>query len=529
MTKYIFFFEIEQCLIKSEEDYLEVDDLQFNEEELNNFPYHDVKELLEIINPEIKEEIELKFKKVIDDFSLSKIYSTLFLVEEIAFQFLIIVFNSEKDYDEIDEGKEYLSIVDSIKYFIRRSRFLSNFFISEDIIKSFYTSYRKTLTRLNIDSFILAYKDTLGFTLNFQGFTGFIPIYYPMRIDITLKRHIKKINRKEFSNIFSDYHIVILPFDFFNLEQANSEFLFYKLYEKIKYYVKNKIVKIYANLKQAIFLYYNCLERLPFNFNMIDTSSIINLKKYMEDLNNIYYPLYPTILFSRFDHFALDNSSLDDLGRIYFSNFFLESREYKENLNIYEELRYFLETAFYKLKFELRRNIQFLDKSLIERKNQDILMIIDALNQSYFLARDTYDYRLGQIEKFIDIVKKPAEDIYKYLFITETLLRDNAHAITNMHNIGWNLFYFLKEKKSDFDSRLITFTEQLSNLKLGNWSKVILISADSDLINYFIIKFGKNSLTELFIAISPGNQITNPNLILSEEFQLDLNIYHFQK
>jgi len=529
MTNFFFFFEIEQFLINLEEDYLEVDDLQFNEAELNNFPYHDVKELLEIINPDIKDELELKFKKVIDDFSLSKIYRTLFLAEEITFQFLIIVFNSEKDYDEIENGKEYLSIIDSSNYFIRRSRFLSNFFLSEDIIKSFYTSYRITLTRLNIDSLILAYKDTFDYTLNFRGFTGFVPIYYPMRINISLKRHIKRINRIEFSNIFSDYNIVIIPFDFFNLEQANSEFFFYKLYEKIKYYVKNKIVQIYANLKYAIFLYYNCLERLPFNYNIIDTSSIINLKKYMDDLKNIYYPLYPTILFGRFDLHALDNSSLDDLGRISYTDVFLESREYKENLNIYKELRHFLETAYYKLKIELIRNIQFLDKSLIERKNQDILVIIDTLNQSYFLARDTYDYRLGQIEKFIEHIKKPAEDIYKYLFITESVLRDNPHAITNMHNTGWNPLYFLKEKKSDFDSRLITFTEQLSNLKLGNWSRVILISGDSDLINYFIIKFGKNSLIELFIIISPDNQITNPNLKLSEEFQLDLKIYHFQK
>lgn len=527
MPKFIFFFEIEQFLLKLEEDYLEVDDLQFNEEELNNFPYHDVKELLEIVNPDIIDELELKFRKVIDDFSLCKIYRTLFLVEEIAFQFLIIVFNSEKDYEEIEEGKGYLSIIDSIKCIIRRSRFLSNFFISEDIIESFYTSYRRTLTRFNIESYILAYKDTSGFTLNFQGFTGFIPIYYPMRIDNKLKQHIRSINRKEFSNIFSDYEIAILSFDFYNLEQTNSEFFFYKLYDRIKFYIKEKIGEIYANLKYAIFLFYNCLERLPFNFNMIDTSSIVNLKKYMENLKNIYYPLYPTILFGRFDHYALDNSSLDDLGRISYTSTFLESREYKENRDIYKQIGHFLEIAFYKLKAEMIRNIQFLDESIIERKNQDILIIIDTLNQSYFLARDTYDYRLGQFEKFIKHIKKPAEKIYKYLFITEEILRNNSHAITNMHNTGWNPFYFLKEKKSDFDSRLITFTEQLSNLKLGNWSKVILISADSDLINYFIIKFGKNSITELFITVSPDNQITNPNLIMYEEVQLDLKIYHF--
>jgi len=525
MTKFCFFFETEYIDFKYGEEIKEVDDLLFEESDREKLDYSKIKEFFEIINPAILNKFEQKFQKFVPDFKLQKIFETICDFDEIHIQFGIIYFDSQEEFKILQNKiNNFLIVIDSSDKIMRRSRFLSNVFIDSKISELFLDRYKGALDHKKIHPRLLSYRDVEGLNLNLRGFSGFSPIYFPMRVDTRLEGQIKKILREDYTNVFINITPHIVNFNLADLRVCSDPILFSELFELLHDYFKFRTAEIYSNLKQVFFINYHLLENLMFTYNKCSKDILLNLKYYFDEMNHVYYCRYPTILFYIFDSFAMSNSSIDSLGRVNYSDHFINSKIYKDYCGVYDSLREFL-MDYYQLKIELSRNMDALNNLLMKRESNDILAIYDSLNQSYFLSRSSYEIRLRQIEEFISKLNETGSNVYRYVFVNEISLGQNPQGITYLHNIGWNVISCIKEKKEDYDTRFLAFTQQITKLKLGDWSKVVLICADSDLINPFLGLFKK----KLIVITSPKDlKLTNPNFKNINNYGLGLNAYQIE-
>ncbi len=158
-----------------------------------------------------------------------------------------------------------------------------------------------------------------------------------------------------------------------------------------------------------------------------------------------------------------------------------------------------------------------------------VLIVFDILNQNSFLKKGFFEIRLREIEKFLKIhVLKPII-INRFAFLIDKSLRNNPQAIEYMSKIGWNLVYVEKEKKTDYDSILQTFVEELCLLYTKRWSTIVVVSSDSNIVNHFIKRFGKVATKSLIFITNQLDINLNARVDLNKQNypNLTINLYFY--
>ena len=523
---FLFFLEIKPLM---EVEKAEVDDRSFPQEDIDNLVHQNIVEIYEITDKIVLDQIESRIRLICPYFSLEKVYQTVYRFLERPFCWLIILFKSHKDLEKLKEKKlALLHVLDTIKDITRISRFISNFFLDNQIIDTFYTIYRKRLIRLNFDYAPLSYVDTHGNHLRIPGFTGTVPIYYPNSVYSRIMRIVKKVIRKELS-LFSNADLNINYIDCADIQYINEPIFFSNIYKIIEQYLEGYIEAVYTFLFKFIHEFDEIITKTRNDYSALRKDPLIRLKTYFEDLKEKYFSYYPTIFFQNFDSFATQNCNLDELGRVHYTQPFRDSREYKSHRNIYEAMRRSL-IPYFKLKNELEKSQKLIDSKLLQMNVNDILVIIDSKNQLYFLSNKNITDNIRYLEGYFLTIKDENSDIFKYVFTTEGLIKQTGKALTQLHNSGWNLIHCLKEKEEDFDSSIITFVEQVNNLKAGYWKEIILISGDSDLIKNFKVKYGFLKETTLKIITAPyGNLLDSTIFELEDKENKNLRVYLLKK
>ncbi len=176
--------------------------------------------------------------------------------------------------------------------------------------------------------------------------------------------------------------------------------------------------------------------------------------------------------------------------------------------------------------YETEKGIRKLGKEQLTHQ----LVIYDAPNQRFFLNRSQFEFRLKQIDKFLTFNKKQSSQIYKYAFITDEIIKNNSAAINFLEQkLNWHLIYVSKdEKTTDIDAKITTFVNDLNNLYSRRWDTIHLITADHQLINFFLNTFKTTPLTNLFFITNPDEDLLTSigELKKYDNDNLNLNIYH---
>lgn len=156
------------------------------------------------------------------------------------------------------------------------------------------------------------------------------------------------------------------------------------------------------------------------------------------------------------------------------------------------------------------------------------LAIFDVPNQKAFFKKGVYNQRLKELENFLSTQKGSEVEIIKLAFINIDSLSGNPAGYNHLDkNLGWTLVTNFKEKSTDIDTKIGSFTMQLTNLYLNDWDKIFVISSDSDIVEYFRKTFDQTSSTKLFFITDIDNNDLehNINLIKIREHQFDIKIY----
>lgn len=151
------------------------------------------------------------------------------------------------------------------------------------------------------------------------------------------------------------------------------------------------------------------------------------------------------------------------------------------------------------------------------------LVLFDTFNQSFFFNRSYYRSRLGEIKKFLN--KSQYEFIIssKYVFLKANNSNQYSNGIDYLDKRGWNILYFSKDSKTDYDSMLQTFVQELFTLT-NDWGEIILITADSNLVNHFLFTSQKMSI-RLKVITDPNNSDLDGFQNLLKIHSNGLNIY----
>ncbi len=251
-----------------------------------------------------------------------------------------------------------------------------------------------------------------------------------------------------------------------DIQNINELIFFSNIFKIIEQYLEDYLIAIYMSLFQIFQEFKEIIVNTRIEFSAIKKDILIRLKNYYKDLEKKYYSYYPTIFFFNFDSITTLNCNIDELGRIYYTETFINSQEYKSRRRIYETIRRTL-SPYFKLKMELNKSQELIESKLLQMNINDILVIIDSKNQTYFLSNKNITDNIRCLERYFVSIQDENSDIFKYVFTTEELIRDHGKTLTQLHNSGWNLIHCLKEKEEDFDSSIITFVEQVNNLKAG--------------------------------------------------------------
>ncbi|MGQ4876849.1 MAG: hypothetical protein ACP6IY_22515 [Promethearchaeia archaeon] len=158
----------------------------------------------------------------------------------------------------------------------------------------------------------------------------------------------------------------------------------------------------------------------------------------------------------------------------------------------------------------------------------NVLIIFDTLNQTYFLNHNCYEYRIKQIERLISLNSAFSRFLFKYAFITSDILRNNSQALNYLEKNGWNFLYINKAKKTDYDSKISTYFEELNILFPNTWQEVYVISADNDIIQYFLKIKAMERVKNLYFITEPNNRNLDSNNSLTRKVldEYDLNLYY---
>ncbi|MFW9879459.1 MAG: hypothetical protein ACFFG0_40805, partial [Candidatus Thorarchaeota archaeon] len=149
--------------------------------------------------------------------------------------------------------------------------------------------------------------------------------------------------------------------------------------------------------------------------------------------------------------------------------------------------------------------------------------------QKYFFDKSLFRPRIKQIEYFLLSNKKTNCQIYKFAFITNEMISYNAPINFLEKDSDWHLIYISKgEKKTDIDTKLLSFVNDLNNLYSKEWDKIYLITLDRDLINSFLITFKPYPQTELFFITQPDDDLLELKLGLKkhEDDDFEINIFY---
>ncbi len=156
------------------------------------------------------------------------------------------------------------------------------------------------------------------------------------------------------------------------------------------------------------------------------------------------------------------------------------------------------------------------------------LAIFDVPNQLAFFKKGVYKLRLEILENFLSTQRGSEVEIIKLAFInTDSLSLNSAgYNYLNKH-LGWTFITNFKEKSTDIDTKIGSFAIQLTNLYLNDWDKIFVISADSDMVDFFRKAFDQTSSTKLFFItdIEINSLDHNINLQKIKEHQFELKIY----
>jgi len=526
MSSFIFFFELAFYKLELDKQIEVVDDTKLEEHDQENLPYSRLKDLCEVIDRELIERLQIKMRNFIDDLNIEKFFITICEYHEFPFQWAVIIFSSEyNEADIIEEIPNFTIVIDTTQFIIRRARFISTFFIAKPMIEKILEKLRNSLNRLKIKYGPLSYRDMEGSYLNFRGFLGEIPIYRPIRIEKRILYQIYNFRKEFFPTLLAQYKAEVIGVDFIGISKLSEPNMMSEYFQLIDKYLKEKTIVCYSNLALAIQIFTLELQNLFLKYSNANRAELIVLLTYFKEMESQFSVPYPTIMFHALDIIALNYSTADNLGRVNFSRDIEKTYEFKERRHIYNQIKMVL-MNLYQFRKELENAKNLLSRTFLERKTDEMLVIFDTLNQGYFLSRRQPRERIKDINDFISKIQTPTHHVYRYIFITQDSFSSNPHAITDLHNSGWNLIDFLKDKKEDYDTRLVTFVEELNKLKIGDWSDVLLLSLDSDLITNFLIKFKSNLQTNLYIITSSVDpDSTNMNLESIDNFGLDLKVY----
>ncbi len=176
--------------------------------------------------------------------------------------------------------------------------------------------------------------------------------------------------------------------------------------------------------------------------------------------------------------------------------------------------------------YESEKGISKMEKKLLKHQ----LAIYDTLNQKYFFKKGLFRSRIKQIENFILSKKEVNYQIYKFAFITDNVIRENNAPVNFLEkDSDWHLIYISKEeKKTDVDTKLLSFVNDLNNLYSKEWDTVYLITLDRDLINSFLTTFKQYPQTQLFFITQPDNDLLKFKLGLKkyEEHDFEINVFY---
>ena len=156
------------------------------------------------------------------------------------------------------------------------------------------------------------------------------------------------------------------------------------------------------------------------------------------------------------------------------------------------------------------------------------LAIFDVPNQRTFFKKGVYNQRLKELENFLSTQKGSEVEIIKLAFINTGSLSLNAAGYNYLDkHLGWTIITNFKEKSTDIDTKIASFTMQLSNLYLNDWDKIFVISSDADIVEYFRKTFDQTSSTKLFFITDIDNNYLdyNNNLLKITDHQFEINIY----
>lgn len=159
MNNYVFFFELENFGNDFDSKLIEFDDTTLDESDQEKMPYSRLKDLREIPDKNLKNELQDKLRLFYDDILIEHIYITVCQYLEFPFQWLLIIFTSNQIFIDLEEvNMQFKHVIDSIQALIRRERFISTQFVGTPTIEFFFNSYRKTFKRLKINRGHLAIK-----------------------------------------------------------------------------------------------------------------------------------------------------------------------------------------------------------------------------------------------------------------------------------------------------------------------------------------------------------------------------------
>lgn len=156
------------------------------------------------------------------------------------------------------------------------------------------------------------------------------------------------------------------------------------------------------------------------------------------------------------------------------------------------------------------------------------LAIFDVPNQRAFFKRGVYNQRLKELENFLSTQKGSEVEIIKLAFINIDSLSVNPAGYNYLDkHLGWTIITNFKEKSTDIDTKIGSFTMQLTNLYLNDWDKIFVISSDSDIVEYYRKTFDQTSSTKLFfITDIDNNDLEHSiNLLKITDHQFEINIY----
>ena len=279
---------------------------------------------------------------------------------------------------------------------------------------------------------------------------------------------------------------------------------------------------------EDIIIWSNLIEIYPFLkiLNFKNLNKIVKFLRNFEVLRekgNILSIVTPKYLSKELDKILLPRSEMEEL------EYEIISQELKIK-NIETTKRF----VNYVLKNDLSNFSLYKTKNGIKRASiehlQHQLAIYDTPNQKSFFSKNSFEYRINQLEGFFSSRQKPEMQVIKFAFINNEVYHGGNTAGINFldKNARWNLICISKEKKEDVDAKIESFVVQIDKIYSRKWDSIYVLSSDLQIVNFFLINYESSSLTSLFFItdLDDHNLDSNTSLKRYEQTEFDINIYY---